>query len=193
MANRKLMWWARLTLRKTCGHCGELYATTAATDEDGTAPACQHCADWIAAGSPEEYDDTAVLAAYDSLPWLLRHRPSVRQLNCCLTQYYGSTSEQDCVDAENRFWDEFYAASLPVQWTVTFTHVLGRAWRWVCFRVGIAADWARITVTRPNCAHCAGKATTVSRLCDDSPERTSLCDECRYAINDGTELPGGAR
>lgn len=142
MANRKLIWWARLTLRKSCAHCGELYATTAA-DEACDGPACRFCATWIAAGSPEDFDFTDWDAALDQLPYLLRQRPSVRLLNCSTASYYASTTDEDREVAECQLRDEYAAATWPVRLAYNAGQLIGRAWREVHFHAGIAFDWAR--------------------------------------------------
>jgi hypothetical protein len=193
MANRKLRWWARLTLRTTCAHCGELYATTVSNDTDGQYRACQYCAGWIAAGCPEEYDDDAYWAALDSLPWLLRHRPSVRLLNCSAGSYCEVAHDpQARAGAYGQLAAEYTAASRPVRFAYNAGQIIGQWWDEVRFAAGNLADSIRIAVTRPDCARCGKKATTTSQLRDDRPDRTPLCDDCCFAINDGAELPGGA-
>lgn len=143
MANRKLKWWARVTLRKSCLHCGELYATTTSVDEDGEFPACRYCAARLAAGSPDDFDDTDWDAAIDHLPYLLRRRPSVRQLNCSTASYYASTTDEDREVAERQLQDEYAAAIWPVRGAYDAGQLIGRAWREVHFHAGIAFDWAR--------------------------------------------------
>jgi hypothetical protein len=190
MANRKLIWWARLTFRKTCVHCGELYAVTTAE----TGPACQICGDWIADGAPIFYDDTDLFDAMDRLPWLLRQRPSVRLLNCSAATYREvAVDPQERADAYDQLRAEYSVALWPVRFAYNAGQIIGGWWDEACYNAGIVADWVRVTVTRPDCARCGEKATTTSRLRDDSTDRTPLCDDCCYAINDGAELPGGAR
>lgn len=196
MANRKLKWWARLTGRTLCAFCGELYATTTATDDDTVWPACEYCAVWIAADCPDEDPhDEARVAAEERLPWLLRHRPSVRLLNCTADLYREAARDpQARADAYDRLAAEYSAASWPVRFAYNAGQTIGRWADEARFHGGVAVDWARIRVTRPDCARCGAKATVTQTLRDGDRARTPLCDDCCYAINDGAELPaGGAR
>ena len=187
MSNRKLKWWARLTFRTVCGHCGELYATTTA---DG--PSCAICAAWIAAGAPADDSDFDVVSAADQLPYLLRHRASVRQLNWMSRPIEHHTDAERADDAYN-FLREYHAASWPVRHAFNAGQFIGQCRRTARYHAVNVADWVRITATRPDCARCGGPATTTFRLRDDSPDRTALCDACCFAINDGAGLPGGAK
>lgn len=142
MSNWKVGWWARLTGHTTCMTCGELIATTTITDPAGTRPACTYCAEWVAAGSPEDYDLDPYWAALDALPWLLRHRPSVRQLNCSAATYREVAHDpQARADAYDQLRAEYSAAL----WPVRYAYNAGQN-----FSSADATSWLLNTVDRAN-------------------------------------------
>lgn len=194
MANWKLSLWARITRRAACETCGELIATTTMTDPTGTSPACTHCAAWIAAGSPDKYDEyyaTAYQTAMNDLPYLLLHRPSLRDLNRLSASFDGERDEQARAETWKQLCRQYTDATPLTRWA--YDHA-SPWWHELRFHAGNVSDWVRITIARPNCARCDAKAITTSQFRADQRRRTPLCDGCHSAIAEGIELPsGGAR
>lgn len=194
MSNSKLCAWARILRRPMCQTCGELYGTATITDPAGTRPACTFCAEWVADGSPEDYDDTAYWAALAALPWLLRHRPNVRDLRTACAQVDEARDDATKKTAYHWYCCQFDAAWCPVKAVFEIGEWTKWVWYEMWFHAGNIFDWLRITITRPACARCDAKAITTTQLRAGQRRRTPLCNDCHYAIAEGVEvLLGGAR